>query len=53
MEDEILHMNPIRPNENDSLCEINGLVCVWGGGEIKNIFKQKLQKGAISNKLVS
>ena len=24
MEDEILHINPIRPYENDSLCEIEG-----------------------------
>ena len=48
MENEISHMNPIRPYENDSLYEIEDV-----GGGIKNIFKPKSKKSAISNKIVS
>ena len=47
MEDEILHMKPIRPYENNSLCEIEGEG--WG----VKIFLKKSEKGAISNKSVS
>ena len=44
MEDEILHMNSIRPYENDPLCEIEG-----GGGS--KIFSNKnRRKVKLSNK---
>ena len=46
MEDEIPYMHPIRPYENDSLCEMDS------GGEGQKYFQTK-KKGDISNKIVS
>ena len=43
-------MLPIRPYENDSLCEIDS---DQEEGGFKNIFKQKSKKVDISNKIVS
>ena len=48
MEDEILHMN-------EPYMALLKWLTMWysGKGGVKNIFKQKLKKGDVSNKIVS
>ena len=44
MEDEISRMHPIRPYENDSLCEIDSDPEEGGGGQLKNNKISKIEE---------